>query len=108
MSNEDILKTIQEETPIGEYEDRVNSSALRVAAAVGIICAIVMVIVELLIVKKCDFGKPFLIALIAGIADVYEWHKTKNKKMIKIRGILSLIFAAFLLMLYIIGLTGVA
>lgn len=108
MEDDDILRAVQAEQPVEEYEKTVARSALRIAAAVGLVCAMIMVIVELLIVKKFDFGKPFLIALIAGLTDIIEWHRRKEKKFLMIRGILALIFSAFLLLLYITSMAGVS
>ncbi len=107
MQDDDILRAIQDEKPVEEYENTVARSALRIAAAVGVICAMVMTVVECLVAKKIDFGKPFLIALIAGLTDVIEWHRRKEKRSMEIFGILKLIFAALCLVLYIVSILGV-
>ncbi len=108
MQDDDILRAIQDGKPVEEYENTVARSALRIAAAVGVICAMIMTIVECLVIKKIDFGKPFLIALIAGLADIIEWYRRKEKKSLEIFGILKLLFAAFCLALYIVSMTGVS
>ena len=50
--------------------------------------------------QKIDFGKPFLIALIESLANVIEARKSKKKLML-ILGILGLVFAFAMLLLYI-------
>lgn len=107
MENNDILNAVQEGPVKGEYENAVTRSALHIAIAVGIACAIIMTILEWFVFKKFDFGKPFLIALTSGLTDILEWKRNKTKKML-VKGICTLLFAAFLLLLYIAVLTGVA
>ena len=106
--NDEILQAIQELQPVGEYEKTITRSALKIAAIIGIICMLIMTLVEWLVVNKFDFGKPFLIALIAGLTDIIEWNKQKDKKSLRVFGILELLFAALCLFLYIVGLTGVS
>lgn len=107
MNKEDILKAVQETSSKGEYEKTVARSALHIAIFVGIICALIMILIEWWVFKKFDFGKPFLIALTAGLADILEYKGNKLKKMF-IMGVCKLIFAAFLLLMYIFMLMGVA
>lgn len=107
MANDDILKAIQEQTPNDEYERSVNVSAIKVAVACGVVCAAIMFLVEWFVVKSYDFGKPFLIFLMSGVADVFEARKRK-KGATMTAGIVALILAAFCLLAYIAGLMGVA
>ena len=107
MKNNDILNAVQEGTVKGEYENAVTRSALHIAIAVGIACAIIMTVLEWFVFKKFDFGKPFLIALTSGLTDILEWKHNKTKKML-VKGICTLLFAVFLLLMYIAVLTGVA
>ena len=107
MKNEDILNAVQEGPVKREYENAVSRSALHIAIAVGIACAIIMTVIEWFVFRKFDFGKPFLIAITAGLADILEWRQNKTKKML-IRGVCTLLFPIFLLLLYIAVLTGVA
>lgn len=51
-----------------------------------------MSLVELLVVKKIDFGKPSLLFAIAGYANFYEGLNQIGKK--KIKGIIELVLAA--------------
>lgn len=60
----------------------------------------VMVLLELQIFKKVDFGKPALIFAIAGYADFYEGLKCNITKK-KIKGIAELVVAAFGILLYV-------
>ncbi len=108
MQDDNILRAVQEEQPVAEYEQSIVRSALRVAAAIGVIFAMIMTIAEYLIVNNIDFGKPFLIALTAGLADIIERRSRKERKSLLFFGILKLIFAAFCLLLYIVCLIGVS
>ncbi len=107
MSDNEILKEVQQEFPNAEYEKTITRSAMRIAAATGIICTVIMIIVEWLAFKKFDFGKPFLIMLIAGLIDIVEWSKLRAKKSLIIMGCLKLLFASIFLLLYITSLIGV-
>lgn len=101
MTNEEILKAAQSsQDDIGEYEKVVVRKSLAYGAAVGVAICTTMILVELLIVKKIDFGKPALIFAIAGYADFYEGLKCKITKK-KIKGIVELVVAAFGILLYV-------
>ena len=101
MTNEEILKAAQSsKEDIGEYEKTVVRKSLAYGAAVGVAICAAMILVELLIVKKIDFGKPALLFAIAGYADFYEGLKCKITKN-KIKGIVELIVAAFGILLYV-------
>lgn len=99
MNRDEILRKAQA-APVAENEKYVARNALRMAAIVGLVTCLIMVMVELFVFRKVDFGKPFLIALIEGLADVIEACKSKNKRMLLL-GILGLIFAFVMLLLYI-------
>lgn len=63
MTNEEILRAAQSsQEEIGEYEKVVVRKSLAYGAAVGVAICTAMILVELLIVKKIDFGKPALIS----------------------------------------------
>ena len=59
-----------------------------------------MILIELFLVKKMDFGKPALLIAIAGYADFYEGSKNRIRKK-KVKGIIELVVAAFVVLLYI-------
>lgn len=72
MTNEEILKAAQSsKEDIGEYEKTVVRKSLAYGSAVGVGLCMLMVLLELLIFKKIDFGKPALLFAIAGYADFY-------------------------------------
>lgn len=101
MTNKEILKAAQSsQDDIGEYEKVVVRKSLAYGAAVGVAICAAMILVELLIVKKIDFGKPALLFAIAGYADFYEGLKCKITKK-EIKGIVELIVAAFGILLYV-------
>lgn len=101
MTNEEILKAAQSsKEDIGEYEKTVVRKSLAYGSAVGVGLCMLMVLLELLIFKKIDFGKPALLFAIAGYADFYEGLKCKITKN-KIKGIVELIVAAFGILLFV-------
>ena len=108
MSDEDILKVVQEVPPVAEYEKSVTRSVMKIVTAIVISCLIVMIIAEWLIFKKADFGKPFLIALWGGLMDTIEWHRLREKKSLRITGFCQLLVAAFCLLCYVVSLVGVS
>ena len=101
MTNEEILKAAQNsQEDIGEYEKEVVRKSLSYGAALGVAICTIMILIELLLVKKMDFGKPALLIAIAGYANFYEGSRNKiRKKMMK--GIIELVVAAFVVLLYI-------
>lgn len=101
MTNEEILKAAQSsKEDVGEYEKTIVRKSLAYGSAVGVGLCMIMVLLELLIFKRVDFGKPALIFAIAGYADFYEGVKCKITKR-KIKGIVELVVAAFGILLYI-------
>ena len=101
MINEEILKAAQSsQDDIGEYEKTVVRKSLAYGSAIGVGLCMLMVLLELLVFKKIDFGKPALLFAIAGYADFYEGLKCKITKN-KIKGIVELIVAAFGILLYV-------
>lgn len=101
MTNEEILKAAQDsQEDIGEYEKVVVRKSLAYGAALGVAICTAMILIELLVVKKIDFGKPALLFGIAGYADFYEGLKNKISKK-KVKGIIELVFAALGVLLYI-------
>lgn len=106
MTNDELLEAVQEEPVHDEYEREISQMAGRIAVATGIICLMVMFLVEWFLLKQYDFGKPFLVFLMSGIADVIEGRK-KTKRFMFIRGIGSLLLAVLFLLIYITRLMGV-
>ena len=101
MTKEEILKAAQSsKEDIGEYEKTVVRKSLAYGSAVGVGLCMLMVLLELLIFKKIDFGKPALLFAIAGYADFYEGLKCKITKK-KIKGIVELVVAVFGVLLYV-------
>ncbi len=99
LSNEEILKAAQTDT-LDEVESLNARKGLRIGMAVAVVAIIAMFLVEYMIFKKMDFGKPVILGLMATIADLTDGITNSRKKFIII-GIVEAIFTAFLLILYI-------
>ena len=101
MNREEILLAAQSEKhETGEYENTIARKAIIYGAVVGVILCTVMSVVELLVFKKIDLGKPTMLFAIGGFANLYEGWKCQVKKEI-ISGIIEMIVAVLLLLLYI-------
>lgn len=101
MNREEILKAVQsEKQETGEYEKVVARKAIAYGAAFGVVLCMIMILVELLIFKKMDFGKPTMLFAISGFAKLYEGIKNRIKKLI-ISGIIELFLTLIGLLLYI-------
>lgn len=100
MNNEEVLKAVQTcNEPNDEYERNVTQKGLLYSMTIAVAVSIAMVIAEMLIFKKVDYGKPALVLLICGISTIYESSKIERRKLIT--GILELIVAAVFVILYI-------
>jgi hypothetical protein len=99
MTNEEILKAVQNEKN-DEFEQKEANRSLMLGAAVAIAVCVIMIIVEWVVLKKVDYGKPTIIFVFSGAADLYEGIKNKKRKS-KIIGIVELILAVIGLGLYI-------
>ena len=101
MNREEILKAAQaEKQEMGEYEKNVARKAAMYGAAVGVALCTIMIMVELLLFKKMDFGKPTMLFAISGFANLYEGIKNKNRKMV-IGGSIEMFIMIIGLLLYI-------
>lgn len=101
MNREEILKAAQsEKQETGEYEKTVARKAIMYGAALGVMLCTVMLVVELLIFEKMDFGKPAMLFAICGFANLYEGGKGKEKKKV-VSGVVEIIITVFCLLLYI-------
>ena len=99
MTNEEILKAVQNEKN-DEFEQREANRSVIFGAAVAIAVCVIMIIVEWVVLKKVDYGKPTIIIVFSGAADLYEGIKNKKRKS-KIIGIVELILAVIGLGLYV-------
>lgn len=101
MNREEILLAVQsEKQETGEYENTIARKAIMYGAAAGVMLCTVMSAVELCFFKKMDFGKPTMLFIICGLANLYEGMKCRVKKKI-ISGTIEIIVAALSLLLYI-------
>lgn len=101
MTNEEILKAAQNsQDDTGEYEKLIIRKSMAYGAAFGVAICTLMVVVELLVFRKVDFGKPALIFAMAGYINFYEGMKNKVGKR-KTIGLIELVLAAIWIVLYI-------
>lgn len=101
MNNEEILKAAQAEPQeLGEYEATIMRKALAYGAACGVGVCLILILLEMFIEKRFDYGKPAMIFALSGFSKFYEGRGTKNKKKL-VAGIVELIVAAVGLLLFI-------
>ena len=101
MNDDDILAAARENAQeMGEYEKHVSSKAGLYSIMAGIILLVIMVILEWVIKKTLDCGKPALIFGISSIIDLYDGFTQKKKKTIVI-GVIAGLLALFFLIAYI-------
>ncbi|MBP9995690.1 MAG: hypothetical protein KBT19_00275 [Lachnospiraceae bacterium] len=104
MTNEEILAAVQNDQSGNgtndEYEKNVMRRAIAYGTSITVIMCMLMVLAELFIFKKMDFGKPALIFAMDGCIETYDGFKGNNRKE-KIKGIIELIFALFCIFLYL-------
>ncbi len=99
LTDEEILMAAQGDA-LDEVENFNARKGLRIGMAVAVIAIIVMFLVEYIIFKKLDFGKPVILGLMATIADLTDGIINRRKKYI-VKGIVEAVFTLFLLILYI-------
>lgn len=98
MNREEILNTISNEKPTDEFEAQVARRGAGIGAAVGIIICVVMFVVELVIFKKLDFGKPAIILVMSAVSYIYEGIRRKKTITILCGGIAGVFALAFLIL----------
>lgn len=100
MNRDEILNAVSNEKPTDEFGAQIARRGAGIGAAVGIIICVIMVVVELLIFKKLDFGKPAIILVMSSVSYIYEGIRSKKFGYI-IGGIILGIIALALLVLYV-------
>ena len=99
MNKEEILKNAQDQ-PVSEYEDHTIRKAYFKASFIIIFIAGLMFFIEMLVFKKLDFGKPFLILLFDLLINFFEGRKRNGIKQM-IEQIFMFCGAVICLILYI-------
>lgn len=101
MDNKEILKMAQEDaSDIGENERYISNKAVLYGFIAGVILLISMILVEWIIKKTIDCGKPALLFGINSVVDIYNGLAIKNKISI-ICGVLSCIITLFFIITYL-------
>lgn len=106
MDREEILKAVKEQgkTDINnEFEISIERKAVLTGMSVGIILCVSMIIFELLVVKRFDWGKPVVLLSVSSVTELYEGIVNKDKKK-TICGACLAIIAALFLIIYIGGM----
>ena len=106
MEDDKILAAVQNDAPRDEYETKTSDNALKIGVAVGLFCMAAMFVTEWFVLQTYDFGKPFLIMLIAGIADLIEGRRLHKRYMI-VKCVIEFALAIFFLLAYTTILMGV-
>ena len=100
MNPNEILKAAQENNAgPGEAELEKSRNGLLYALMVGVALCVIMIVVEFIIFKKPDFGKPAILLSIASVSNMYEGARTGQKRM-KVIGIVEAIFACICIIMY--------
>ncbi len=102
MNDEEILRVAQE-NPVAEAENETSRKAINNALAVGVLFLAAMIVAEIFLVKRIDFGKPALLLLISAISSILEG-KNNHKRKELIVGIIEGVGTLFFLLLYIGGM----
>lgn len=101
MTEEEILLAAQtEHEETGEYEQAMIRKSFGYGAAFGVGVCMLLMLAEIFIAKRFDYGKPVIIFSLAGFASTYEGIKNQNKKKLR-DGIVLLILAVIGFALYI-------
>ena len=101
MNNKDILKAAQDNREeVGEYEKHISNKAVVYGFMFGIIILITMVVIEWVVKKKIDLGKPALLFGISSVIDFYDGIVSK-KKMSLVGGIITGLLAVIFFIAYI-------
>lgn len=101
MNRDDILKAVQkEQQKNGEFEKLIVRKGISYATTAGILFLLFMIALELLVVKKLDFGKPTLIFVMCGVSNLYEGFHGGTRRQ-KITGISEIILTVFSFIIYL-------
>lgn len=102
MNDEEILSAAsrQGENAEGEYEISVERKDLLYAMAAGILLCTVMIVTELVIFRRLEYGKPAILLTVYSTVDLRSGIKWKKKKLL-IYGIVKGILAIIFVLLYI-------
>lgn len=101
MDNKDILKAAKMQNNVNdEYERDSSRKGLLYGMMAGVILYMVMIIIEFVVLRNPDFGKPAILLIISGVSSLFEGRKLHVKKLI-ISGMIELIVALFFMVLYI-------
>lgn len=106
MDREEILKAVKEQgkTDINnEFEISIERKAVLTGMSVGIILCVSIIIFELLVVKRFDWGKPVVLLGVSSVTELYEGIVRKNMKK-TICGAGLAIIAVLFLIIYIGGM----
>ena len=99
LNNEDIIKAAMENKEVNdEFEKHITRKGLMNALIAGVGLCLVMMVLELIIQNKIEFGIPTVILTIASVSSLYDG---KNNKKLLYAGIVELIFAAVCFILFI-------
>lgn len=103
MNRDEILSEVKNNPPqMGESEVHFQRKGAVIAILVGLFIGMVMVVTEIVIKHKMDFGKIAIIAAIIGTSDLFEGIKNRSKKQI-IYGVICGVATVICLVLYIKG-----
>ena len=103
MERDEILKAAQDNPQEqGEYEKHISNKAVLYGLMVGIVLLMAMMILEWIIKKKIDLGKPALLFGISSVMDFYDGFVGK-KKMSFVGGIIT----GLLAVVFFVGYIGV-
>lgn len=101
MNREDILKAAQLNKDVNDEAERdVARKAWLNAVAFNVVLLLIMCLIEGIIFKKIDFGKPALLFSLTAYSRIYEGRKLQNKKTL-MAGIIEAVVATLFLILYI-------
>lgn len=101
MNRDELLKAAQAQgEKEGEYERNIYSKGVMLGSALALFSIVVMDIIEYIVFKKIDYGKPAILMLIVSSSELFCGYKIKAKKMI-VLGFIYLAMFLVLLGLYI-------
>lgn len=100
MNSEEILKAAQENPQeVGEFEKSITRKAINRGIIWGIILCLCLMAIEFFVDGHIDYGKAAVIAMMHGVASLYEGRAIKNKKMI-VTGIIDCLFLFICILLF--------
>lgn len=101
LDGDALFEAIEEtETKSDSVEQKNAREGIRYASIATVVLCVVLFLLELLVAKRWEFGKPAILVTFAGIMDVYEG-KTNPKRSLLLRGVIELVIAAILLLLFV-------